>query len=89
MPVTPAELTVIAALGASALTGGASRGVAALREHLRRNACDRDTLIAAVLLLEALQAGMADLLTAGAIASLTRLDRVRIRPLPLRPAVGS
>lgn len=42
----------------------------------------------AELLLEALQAGMADLLTAGAIASLT-LDRVRIRPLPLRPAVGS
>jgi hypothetical protein len=32
--------------------------------------------------LEPLQAGMADLLTAGAIASLT-LDRVRIRPSPL------
>lgn len=40
------------------------------------------------LLLEALSAGVADLLTQGAIAGL-RLDRVRIRPLPLRPAVGS
>jgi hypothetical protein len=40
------------------------------------------------LLLEALSAGTADLLTEGAIASLI-LDRVRIRPAPLRPTVDS
>ena len=49
MPVlTSAELTVIAALGASALTGGASLGVVALRERLRRKAADQDTLVSAV-----------------------------------------
>lgn len=40
----------------------------------------------AVLLLAALSAGLADLLPAGAIATLTP-DRARVRPLPLRPDV--
>ena len=40
----------------------------------------------AVLLLAALSAGLADLLPAGAIATLTP-DRARVRPLPLRPDI--
>ncbi len=40
----------------------------------------------AVLLLAALSAGLADLLAAGAIATLTP-DRARVRPLPLRPDI--
>jgi predicted nuclease of predicted toxin-antitoxin system len=40
----------------------------------------------AVLLLAALSIGLADLLPAGAIATLTP-DRARVRPLPLRPDV--
>lgn len=40
----------------------------------------------AVLLLAALSAGLAELLSAGAIATLTP-DRARVRPLPLRPDV--
>jgi predicted nuclease of predicted toxin-antitoxin system len=40
----------------------------------------------AVLLLAALPAGLADLLPAGAIATLTP-DRARVRPLPLRPDI--
>jgi hypothetical protein len=46
--VTPAELTVIAALGASALTGAASLGVVTLQERIRSRSADRDTLAAAV-----------------------------------------
>jgi predicted nuclease of predicted toxin-antitoxin system len=42
----------------------------------------------AALLLAALSAGLAELLPAGAIATLTP-DRARVRPLPLRPAVRS
>ncbi len=42
----------------------------------------------AVLLLAALSAGLADLLPAGAIATLTP-DRARVRPLPLRPDAHS
>lgn len=41
----------------------------------------------ASLLVQALATELADLLPAGAIASLTP-DRVRVRPLPLRPDVG-
>jgi predicted nuclease of predicted toxin-antitoxin system len=40
----------------------------------------------AALLLDALSAGLAELLPAGAIATLTP-DRARVRPLPLRPDV--
>ena len=40
----------------------------------------------AVLLLAALSTGLADMLAAGAIATLTP-DRARVRPLPLRPDV--
>lgn len=47
--VTPAELAVIAALGASALTGGASLGVVALQERLRGRRADRDVLLTAVI----------------------------------------
>jgi len=39
----------------------------------------------AALLIAALSAGLAELLPAGAIATLTP-DRARVRPLPLRPA---
>jgi len=46
--MTQAELAVVAALGASALTALASLGVVALRERLRRKATDRETLIAAI-----------------------------------------
>jgi hypothetical protein len=46
--LTSAGLTVIAALGASVLTAGASLGVVALRERLRRKTADRDILIAGV-----------------------------------------
>lgn len=46
--MTPAELTVIAALGASALTAGASLGVVALQEWLRGRRADHDELVAAV-----------------------------------------
>jgi hypothetical protein len=46
--VTPAELTVVAALGASALTAVASLGVVALQEWLRGRRADRDELVAAV-----------------------------------------
>jgi predicted nuclease of predicted toxin-antitoxin system len=52
---------------------------------------DVETLRAAelaVLITDALAAGMTELLAGGAIASLTP-DRVRVRPLPLRPDVGS
>jgi hypothetical protein len=47
--VTPAELAVIAALGASALTGGASLCVVALQERLRGRRTDRDVLLTAVI----------------------------------------
>jgi predicted nuclease of predicted toxin-antitoxin system len=40
------------------------------------------------LLLDALASGLAEMLPDGVIASLT-LDRVRVRPLPLRPASGA
>jgi hypothetical protein len=40
--VTSAELTVVAALGASLLTGLASLGVVAFQERRRRKAADRD-----------------------------------------------
>jgi hypothetical protein len=46
--VTTAELTVIAALGASFLTGLASLGVVAFQEWRRRAAGERDALQAAV-----------------------------------------
>jgi hypothetical protein len=46
--VTAAELTVVAALGASFLTGLASLGVVAFQEWRRRKASDRDALLAAV-----------------------------------------
>ena len=39
------------------------------------------------LLVDALASGLADMLPDGVIASLTP-DRVRVRPLPLRPAAG-
>lgn len=42
----------------------------------------------ALLVLDALSAGMAELLAGGVIASLTP-DRVRVRPLPLRPSLGA
>jgi hypothetical protein len=46
--VTSAELAVVAALGASLLTGAASLGVVALQERLRGKRDDRDTLTSAV-----------------------------------------
>jgi len=46
--MTNAELAVVAALAASALTGGTSLGVVWLREWLRGRAADRDVLAAAV-----------------------------------------
>jgi hypothetical protein len=46
--MTSAELAVIAALGASALTGAVSLGVVGLQEHLRSRRSDRDVLAAAV-----------------------------------------
>ncbi len=47
--MTPAELTVIAALGASALTGLASLGVVAFQEWRPGKASDQDALHAAVI----------------------------------------
>jgi hypothetical protein len=46
--VTSAELAVVAALGASLLTGLASLGVVAFQEWRRRKEADRDALLAAV-----------------------------------------
>ena len=46
--MTPAALAVVAALGASTLTGAASLGVVALQEWLRGRASERDMLAAAV-----------------------------------------
>jgi hypothetical protein len=46
--MSSAVLAVIAALGASALTAGASLGVVALQERLRRKAADRHALADAV-----------------------------------------
>jgi hypothetical protein len=46
--VTPAELAVVAALGASALTAVASLGVVALQERMRGKRDDRDTLTGAI-----------------------------------------
>jgi hypothetical protein len=47
--MTPAELALTAALGASALTGAASLGVMWLQEWRRSQASDRDALYSAVL----------------------------------------
>lgn len=47
--MTPAELTVVAALGASFLTVLGSLGVVTLQERLRGKAGDRDALAAAVI----------------------------------------
>jgi hypothetical protein len=69
--MTPAELAVTAALGASGLTAAASLGVVWLREWLAGRAAERDVLLAAVT--QMLSRSMAVLMRAQAMGLQMRL----------------